>query len=282
MLGLFILIIIVIFSLLLLKLFLSKSIRSQIENELKRYIESSPLSPTLDDFYDFAKDLPRRELLSRWTDSGIYRNAFKALRKGQKDQSPRLMYYNFSQIFQASDPDFGQGGLAAVMAMFNLELLRNKNKKLVFIADETPFFIKRCFDFFKFSTANVRKYGSSFITVAQNTSDVVVAGDTGILDNSAAKFLFSVDGEKEAFCRRLKIESDIVEKIENLTRVPGQYSETLLLDQLGARSMRILLSAEEYWRFTSRKEDNEKLEKLLQAVPGLELTEAIRCLKNQY
>jgi hypothetical protein len=86
------------------------------------------------------------------------------------------------------------------------------------------------FQLFKFSTANVRKFGGSFITIAQNSSDVVVGGDEGILDNSNSKFLFSIDGNKEEFKKRLKLSSKAIETIESLEKINGKLSEVFLSD----------------------------------------------------
>tara|TARA_B100001248_G_C27397386_1_gene466605 strand:+ start:619 stop:2766 length:2148 start_codon:yes stop_codon:yes gene_type:complete len=253
---------------------LSKDYKSKIEEILLNYIKSSPENPTIIDYYRFAKDHPRRSLLKRWAE-GVYANAFKG---DAYNNENRLTYYNFEEIFQANDPDFGQGGMAAVMAKFNLDMLFKKDKKLVFIADETPFFVNRCFSFFKFSTANVRKFGASFITISQKLSDLIVNADTGIVDNSNTRILFTEDGDSEFFKKILRISEDDLNKIRSLSRVKGEYSEAVVFDNLGSRTFRIRISPEELYRFSSSKEDNMKIKKLMENVPGLKLKEAIRCL----
>ena len=256
---------------------LSKTMRGEIEAAVYKYSLSRPEKASISDFYQYSTDLPRRNLLARWTGSGIYRNAFAEIDDERENENNRLKYFNFSQIFQANDPDFGQGGLAAVMAQFNLDMMKQK-KKLVFIADETPFFIERCFSFFKFSTANVRKFGGSFITIAQKSSDLVVNGDTGIIENSSQKFVFSTDGEPESFSKRMKFDSSDMEKIESLESIKGEFSEVLFKDIFGSRVLRLLLTPEEYWSFTSSQDDNEKIRSLMENVKGLKLQEAIKCL----
>ena len=261
---------------------LSKSMRGEIESAISRYSISRPMHPSIEDFYRFATELPRRELLARWTSKGIYKNAFREIQSetGRSNSSKRLRYFNFSQIFQANDPDFGQGGLAAVMAQFNLDLMFSKGKKLVFIADETPFFIERCFSFFKFSTANVRKFGGSFITIAQKSTDVIVNADTGIIENSAQKFLFSIDGDPEVFARRLKINNETIREIEALKSQKGVFSEVLFQDAYGSRVLRIQLSKDEYWRVTSSQDDNERIKLLMANIPGLTMAQAVRALSG--
>ena len=286
------------------EVFLSKSMKGAIEEEVKRYAGIQPLNPSIDLFYEFAHNLPRRELLKRWCTGGIYENAFKSQvpksrlspqevrsnsgRSASTDINgsvaaadshlPRLVYYNFAEIFQASDPDYGQGVMAAIVAQFNLDLMKHKSRRLVFIVDEAPFFIERCFSFFKFSTANVRKFGGSFIVIAQKSTDVIITGDTGILDNTGSKVLFSVDGERDDFAKRLKLSDDEMERLESLRSEKGAYSEMMCQDAFGSRVLRIQLSRGEYWSFTSSQDDNRKIEALLSAVPGLSQEQAIGVL----
>jgi len=256
---------------------LSKEIRSSVETEVMEYIKSKPEDPSLFDFYHYANKFPRKTLLGRWA-VGVYSKAFKEDAKNVNSDS-RLTYYNFSEIFQANDPDFGQGGMAAVMAKFNFDMLTKRDKKLVFIADETPFFIKRCFNFFKFSTANVRKYGGSFITITQRVNDLIINDDTGILDNSNTRILFSSDANEERFKDILKLSDEGLFKIKNLRKSKKEfYSECLIQDTYGERVFRVRISADEYWRFTSSKDDNDKINHLIQMVPNLRLSEAIKCL----
>jgi energy-coupling factor transporter ATP-binding protein EcfA2 len=218
----------------------SKSIKAELEKSLSCYMEKRPQSPSLSGLLKSQDQVPRRELLERWGDKGVFKNAFRETAEQSTDS--KLLYFNFSEIFQASDPDFGQGGLAAVMAYFNFKMMQAKEKRVVFIADETPFFINKCFPFFKFSTANVRKFGGSFITIAQKSSDVVVGGDHGILENSQSKFLFSIDGSESEFKESLRLSLEGVEKIKGLQKSNGQFSEVLMSNGRFEKTFRIRLS----------------------------------------
>ncbi len=266
---------------------LTKDMTADLEQAVKAYAATKPKVATIDDFLDKTPDIPRRKLLERWSSKGTYKNAFKVSGDTSQLFNKRLKYYNLQQVFQASDPDFGQGALAAVMSQFNIEMMKiaeeNKRtgsqKKIVFIADETPFFIKRSFDFFKFSTANVRKYGGSFVTTVQKSSDLVVNDDAGVIENSATKILFSVDGDAESYGKRLKIDPELVKKIGNLKTVKGEYSDAMLVDAFGSRVMRTMVTKNEHWNFTSSASDKSRLQELRAAVPSLNLEEALSCLK---
>ena len=261
---------------------LSKTMKSDLERFISLYAESDRSDYSLQDFVSQMQELPRRELFSRWVGSGVYGNAFATSNhKVVNDwMDSKLLYFNFSKISQALDPDYAQGGLAAVMAQFNLEMLKTseRKKRIVFIADETPFFIKKCFSFFNLSIANVRKEGHGFITVAQKSAHVVVDGDTGILDNSPNKIFFSLDGDEESFIARTQLTSESVEKIKSLRRQQGEFSEALFKDFHGERVVKIRLSAEEYWSYTSKDEDRRKYQELRKACPSLRLEEIVRCL----
>ena len=261
--------------------YLSKDLRSQIELSIKGYLESSPMAPSLDDFYKKSSNLPRRTLLSRWVKDGVFENCFKkAIDKKSFDRSS-IHYFNFTKIDQAIDEDFSQGGLAGVLATFNL-LIQNKetDQRYTFIADEVPIFIKRAFPFFALSIANIRKKGDAFVTIAQRSEHLAPNGDTSILDNSPTKFIFSVDGSRDSFKSRLNLSDFDLDRIEGLNRSPGNYADCFQIDSTGSRVFRIALSHEEYWLYTSKKEDQLKLETLMKSIPGLSMTEAIRCLNQ--
>lgn len=275
----------------------SKDLRAQVEESIQSYLyrfgkefeargDDDITRPSLQSFYEMSPSFPRRNLLKRWVKGGVYEAAFAVDKDSASSNKscfsdsscPRLFYYNFSQIFQASEPEFAQAGLAAVLAQFNMETLRADGKRIVLICDETPFFIKNCFEFFKFSTANVRKFGHAVILVTQLSSDLVVNGDAGIIENSPQRFLFSVDGDEGEYQSRFNLKPFQVEVIKGLRSVPGESSEVFLQTATSGRKLQIKVTKKEYWELTSSRGDNEKLQKLRDAVPGLSLTEAIKCL----
>lgn len=260
---------------------LSKTMKSDLERAILTYAESNAQDLSLNHFYEkMATVLPRKELFQRWVGNGVYGNAFAPTLNGMIELNKALTYFNFSKISQALDPDYAQGGLAAVMAQFNLEMLKKAEhkKKIVFIADETPFFIKKCFSFFNLSIANVRKEGHGFITVAQKSAHVVIDGDTGILDNSPNRIYFSADGDDDSFTARNQLNLSSIEKIKSLRRQQGEFSECLLKDIHGERVLKIRLNGQEYWQYTSKDEDRRKFTELKAACPSLSLKEIVQCL----
>jgi hypothetical protein len=254
---------------------LSKQLKQQIDQALTDYITLNPKNPTLTDYFLKSKNHPRRELLSRWAESGIYGRAFSV---SSAQNSNRLRYFNFSEIFQAGDPDFAQAGMAAVLAQFNLEMKRFPEKRLVLICDETPFFINKCFDFFKFSTANVRKFGASVVLVVQNSNHLIQRQDSAIIDNSFHRFLFSTDGKTDSFQQRFNLSENQLSSIQTLETVPQKYADFFYQYGEAGFQSRLILSPEEYWQITTSHSEKLKIETLLKHVPQLKLHEALKCL----
>ena len=260
-----------------------KETRVEIDDLLKEYIDSRPERPSIDDFHSKSRSFSRKKLLSRWCSSGLYSKAFAGaeLDEPNSGSSPqRLRYFNFSQIFQAADPDFAQAGMAAVLAQFNLELLSRPDCKVVLICDETPFFIDRCFEFFKFSMANVRKFGASVILVVQLSQHLVKGHDTSLIENAHHRFMFSFDGSAETFGSRMNLSLDSVEKIRILKSIPRTSSEFLYQFGEETRTLVLRLTPEEYWRVTSTHLDRLKIQELRSIAPNLTLVEALKCLSS--
>lgn len=259
-----------------------KEVKSEIDDILKDLLQNDR-NLSIDSV--LKTDFSRKRLLSRWGKGGLYGKAFSSglidseIRvHGIRQSPPRLRYFNFQDIFQASDQDFSQAAMAAVLAVFNLEMRLFPESRLVLICDETPFFIERCFEFFKLSTANVRKFGASVILVTQLSKHLIVRGDTGIIENSNHRVLFSVDGPPIEFQERMRLRAKDLDLLTTLSFQSGKFSEFLYQDGDHARAMRLILTPEEYWRITSSQSDRMKLLSLVKAVPGLSTKEAIRCL----
>lgn len=253
-----------------------KAVKIELDELLQKYFNSNPCKPSINELFQFAGEFSRRNLLSRWCGSGVFSKAFSD--SNIEYGSTRLRYFNFAEIFQAADPDYAQAGMAAVLAQFNLEMQMNPDSRIVLICDETPFFIQKCFDFFKFSTANVRKFGASIIVVVQMSRNLIVNGDTGIIENSFHRILMSTDGDEIEFQRRFRLSDKEVERLKQLHTSPGEYSEFLY--QFGDESFsgRLRLTADEYYQVTTSPAEKTKIQNLRLAVPDLTLKEVISCL----
>lgn len=253
-----------------------KAVKIELDELLQKYLNSNPDNPCLNELFQFASEFSRRNLLSRWCGSGVFSKAFSD--SSFVYGSTRLRYYNFTEIFQAADPDYAQAGMAAVLAQFNLEMQTNPDTRIVLICDETPFFIQKCFDFFKFSTANVRKFGASIIVVVQMSRNLIVNEDTGIIENSFHRILMSTDGDETEYQKRFRLSDKEIERLRQLRTSPGEYSEFLYQHGDESFSGRLRLTADEYYQVTTSPAEKTKIQNLRLAIPDLTLREAISCL----
>ncbi|MBN8540727.1 MAG: hypothetical protein J0L82_10110 [Deltaproteobacteria bacterium] len=251
---------------------LPKAVRVEIDEFLKQILEKRE-RPSIEDLLKVG--FSRKHLLARWGLGGLYGKPFSS----RLSYTPaRLRYFNFQDIFQAKEEDFARAVMASVLSVFNMEMWLEPESRLVLICDETPFFIESCFDFFKTSSANVRKFGGSVILVAQTSKHLVFEGDTSLIENAGHRLLFSSDGDLTEFQERFRLRDQDMRTLSSLRFQSRRFSEFVYQKDSQAKAMRLELSQEEYWRVTSSQQDRMKLTNLIQAVPGLSTEEAIRCL----
>ena len=198
---------------------------------------------TLDNFYTRLKH-PRKNKLTRWIEGSLNENIFKSI---DDMSNERLLYFNFENIGTASNSLIAKAIIASIMAEFSFKLLNKEpQEKFIFISDETPFFIKNCFNTFSLLSKNVRKLNGSLILIAQNSKDLIVSGDTSLIDNSEFKILFSYDGEEKKFKELFSLTDAELQRLKHIRTVKGEFSQFLLKDSIGLRIGFLRLSKEEY------------------------------------
>ena len=241
---------------------LSSVEKTLIEKSLIQFAEKTKENENLKnlDYFYNSLEHPKKEKLSRFIKGSLNENIFKP--SGDVSGN-RLLYFNFENINTASNSYIAKAIIAGLMAEFSFKLLNKKpNEKLIFISDETPFFIKSCFNTFSLLSKNVRKLNGSLILLAQNSKDLVFNGDTSLIDNSEFKILFSHDGEERKFKETFNLTDLEFQKLKNLKTVKGHYSQFLLKDSLGSKIGFLRLSKEEYILSNTEPEFLHKLKKL--------------------
>ena len=241
---------------------LSSVEKSGLETNLIQFAEKTKDKErlkNLNNFYHFFEHL-RKDKLSRWIKGSLNENIFKS--RGDILNS-RLLYFNFEHISTASNSYIAKAIIAGVMAEFSFKLLnKESNEKLIFISDETPFFIKSCFNTFSLLSKNVRKLNGSLILLAQNSKDLIFNEDTSLIDNSEFKILFSKDGSDEKFKEAFSLTNAEFQRINHLKTIKGHYSQFLLKDSLGSKIGFLKLSKEEYTLSNTEPEFLHKIKKL--------------------
>lgn len=216
--------------------------KNNLNKKLMGFSEK-PGEKTLDSFYKTFKH-HRKIKLARWIKGSLNENIFST-RKGISKE--RLVYFNFENISTASNSDIAKAVIAAIMAEFSFKLLQKQsNEKFILISDETPFFIKNCFNTFSLLSKNVRKLNGSLILLAQNSKDLILGGDTSLIDNSEFKVLFSHDGEERKFREIFSLTGEEFQTLKTIKTVKGRFSQFLLKDSIGSKVGFLRLSKEEY------------------------------------
>ena len=241
---------------------LSSIDKSKLEKSLIQFAEKTKSNPRLKNLDNFYNNLehPKMEKLSRFIKGSLNENIFKqtGIMSGN-----RLLYFNFENISTASNSYIAKAIIAGLMAEFSFKLLNKEpQEKLIFISDETPFFIKSCFNTFSLLSKNVRKLNGSLILLAQNSKDLIFNGDTSLIDNSEFKILFSHDGEEKKFKETFNLTNEEFQKLNSLKTVKGHYSQFLLKDSIGSKVGYLRLSKEEYIFSNTEPEFLHKLKKL--------------------
>ena len=211
----------------------------------KNLIEFAKISKekTLDNFYKTLNH-SRKDKLLRWTKGSLNEHIFSSKAGILKN---RLLYFNFENISTASNSHIAKAIIAAIMAEFSFKLINKEpEEKFIFISDETPFFIKTCFHTFSLLSKNVRKLNGSLILLAQNSKDLMVGGDTSLIDNSEFKILFSYDGEERRFKETFSLSDTEFQKLKTIRTVKGEFSQFLLKDSIGSKVGYLRLSRKEY------------------------------------
>ena len=241
---------------------LSSIDKSMLEKSLIQFAETTKDNPrlkNLDNFYNHLEH-PKSEKLGRFIKGSLNENIFK---QSGNMSGNRLLYFNFENISTASNSYIAKAIIAGLMAEFSFKLLNKEpQEKLIFISDETPFFIKSCFNTFSLLSKNVRKLNGSLILLAQNSKDLIFNGDTSLIDNSEFKILFSHDGEEKKFKETFNLTNEEFQKLSRLKTVKGHYSQFLLKDSIGSKVGYLRLSKEEYIFSNTEPEFLHKVKKL--------------------
>jgi hypothetical protein len=101
------------------------------------------------------------------------------------------------------------------------------------------------------------------------STDLIIDGDTSLIDNSGTKILLSYDGDKTAFASRFQLENDEADIMWGISAEKGKYSQFLLKDKNGSRVGHLILTPKEYWQSTTESYDIAKIESIMRALPEL-------------
>ena len=237
---------------------LRKSEQVQLEKEFLNYVESKPKTPSIDGFLECSDDIPRKINLQRWRSKGLFGNIFQS---SNVESTSRLQYFDFTEISGAANGGVSKAVMSSIMAHFNFLLLNKKiDEKLVFMCDETPFFVKSCYSSFTLLSKNVRKLSGSLILTAQMLSDLIVNGDASLIAQSEFKIFFSADGTDDFFKIYSGITDDTLATLKQIRPSRGAFSLFIFKDGHGERLCKLILSKEEYYTASTHSDDKSLIQ----------------------
>ena len=255
---------------------LRKSEQVQLEQEFLKYVESRPKLPSIDGFLEFSDDIPRKINLQRWRSKGLFGNIFQSI---NTESSSRLQYFDFTEISGASNGGVSKAVMSSIMAHFNFLLLNKKvDEKLVFMCDETPFFVKSCYSSFTLLSKNVRKLSGSLILTAQMLSDLIVNGDASLIAQSEFKIFFSADGTDDFFKIYSGVTEETLETLRQIRPSRGAFSLFIFKDGNGERLCKLILSKEEYYMASTHSDDKSLIQNCIKLFNLKSNDEAIKLI----
>lgn len=240
---------------------LKRAEQAILEECLLEYAQSNPSNPSIDDFVKKIKNIPRSDTLKRWVKGGVYGNIFSPYDILETDT--QIQYFDFTNIVTAQKGGVSSAIMSAIMAHFNYTLLsKGTDERLVFIADETPFFVRSCFTSFSLLMKNVRKLNGSLFLIAQNLSDLIVDGDSSLISQTECRVYFSKDEDEERFDKLSGLSPYGNEALKSLGTFNGKYAQFVIKTNDSERVGKLRLSKHEYFGSTTLATDRSKIEKL--------------------
>lgn len=241
----------------------------EIEEYLMDYVENlktDQIEYSIDEFIHCIPDkFSRKMLLKRFSKKGMLKHIFADSISPSEltENRNKLRYYNFQNIDTASNTAISRAIMAAIMADFAFTLsTKELSEKLIFVSDETPFFIKHCFRSFSLISKNVRSLNGSLMLTVQVSQDLIVDRDKSLIDNAVSQIFLSGDESEVVFKDRFNLDSLETQKIFNLAGEQGVYSQFLIKDAFGSRLGNLYLSKKEYWQATTKPSEMDLINKL--------------------
>lgn len=257
---------------------LSRDLKGKIEKEIILFIESYGeycKELTINDFLDNTNEFERKDLLRRYAKGGLYQNIFMPIENSTGDDNS-LEYFDFEEIFQATDTSFSKAGMSALITCFNYSVLTDKSKKKVLFIDECPIFIEENYEFLASSAANIRKFGGSLCIIAQTVEQLCPEGKLKLLSQLKNKFLYTVDGKKDEYIERLQIDDHVFNEVRNLSSKHKIFSEVLFTNGEVTKTYILKFTPDEYYKFTTDDNDKKRIAQISSIKDGLNKEQILR------
>lgn len=147
------------------------------------------------------------------------------------------------------------------LIIYLIEYFKNINGKKIFLFDECWEYLERNSDYIEECFRTFRKHNASAIAITQDVADFLSSNSKVgqvIYNNTNHKFFFYQDTTSTPL-----ISKEDADRIHSLKSIHGSHSEFFYKDDSIRKSVRYYASPLEYELFTTKKEDNLKLDKYI-------------------
>jgi type IV secretory pathway VirB4 component len=147
------------------------------------------------------------------------------------------------------------------LIIYLIEYFKNIDGKKIFLFDECWEYLERNSEYIEECFRTFRKHNASAIAITQDVADFLSSNSKVgqvIYNNTNHKFFFFQDTTNSNL-----ISEEDSERIISLRSVHGSHSEFFYKDDSAKKTIRYYASPLEYELFTTKKEDNLKLDKYI-------------------
>jgi hypothetical protein len=148
------------------------------------------------------------------------------------------------------------------LIIYLIEYFKNINGKKIFLFDECWEYLERNSDYIEECFRTFRKHNASAIAITQDVADFLSSNSKVgqvIYNNTNHKFFFYQDTTSTPL-----ISSEDAARIHSLKSIHGSHSEFFYKDDSIRKTVRFYATPIEYELFTTKKEDNLKLDKYIE------------------
>ena len=148
------------------------------------------------------------------------------------------------------------------LIIYLIEYFKNINGKKIFLFDECWEYLERNSDYIEECFRTFRKHNASAIAITQDVADFLSSNSKVgqvIYNNTNHKFFFYQDTTSTPL-----ISKEDADRIHTLKSIHGSHSEFFYKDDGVRKTIRYYATPLEYELFTTKKEDNLKLDKYIE------------------
>lgn len=222
-------------------------------------------------FLRLASDIPKRVMIERFGKKGLYNIYSNEI---STFQGREITYFSLKDLQSASNSEVSSILMSAVeMQYYTLLNAKSNDERLMFINDETIFFIESFKENYEFLSTNLRGFNGGILLIVQYLEQIS-KHSTDLLEHISYSISFKPKGKdtssRESMISKIakihQVDTSVAELICDLHTEKGVYANFALIDIEGVKRGRIITSLSEYWVGTTKPEDKYIVEQTMKAL----------------